>query len=126
MAEAMRQTPALSMAERQQSPTGPTPCASWIGKAEDAGVLGDGQRRGRQQHPPQAVRRGVSRLCVLADELAPLVFINGTDSKAMQMFTLAHELAQLWLGESGISDPGGGRLAEPGIELLVTPWRRNF
>jgi len=40
----------------------------------------------------------------IADPMAPLIFINTEDWSTAQLFTLVHELAHIWIGETGISN----------------------
>lgn len=71
---------------------------------------------------------------VLVDEYAPFMFINNADSKSAQMFTLAHELAHIWIGKSAgfdfrklqpANDPNEILCDKVAAELLVPENRFN-
>ena len=61
---------------------------------------------GNNTHRPLDVEefRGFS----INDDIAPLIFINGRDFKGAQIFTLAHEMAHIWAGVGGVSNPDYG------------------
>jgi Zn-dependent peptidase ImmA (M78 family) len=84
---------------------------------EKAGIIVSiNSRVGDNSHRPIEVED--CRGFVMIDPYAPFLFINGRDAESAQMFTLAHELAHLWIGHSAAFDFRRMQPADNPIEKL--------
>lgn len=112
----IREALSFDLEARRRMRTWEEALRQFIEQADDAGILVMvngvvGSNNYRKLDPDEF--RGFA----LADEYAPLIFINGADTKSAQMFTLAHEIAHIWLGETGLSDTDPVGLPAQRVEL---------
>jgi len=101
--------------QRGALPTWTQALSRFIDQVEDIGIVVMvngvvGNNPHRRLHPEEF--RGFA----LVDDRAPLIFINGADSISAKTFTLAHELAHIWLGKSGVTDSELFRLPNTRVE----------
>jgi len=111
----IRKTLCMDIDERNNLPTWTEALRRFITQADTIGILVMvngvvGSNNYRKLDPQEF--RGFA----LSDDIAPLVFINGADTKAAQMFTLAHELSHIWLGNSALSDAEASEIPNNEIE----------
>ena len=99
----VRQVVPFGVAARAEARTWEEALSVQIEQIENSGILV--MRSGivrNNTHRPLSVEE--FRGFALVDQYAPLIFINGRDALAAQMFTLAHELVHIWAGVSGVSN----------------------
>src|SRR6266545_5993696 len=111
----MRRALGFDIEQRRRIPTWTDALRLFIAQADEVGimVMCSGVVLNNNYRPLDPDEfRGFA----LSDNLAPLVFINGADTRAAQMFTLAHELAHIWLGQSAVSDTQASLVPEHEVE----------
>lgn len=73
-----------------------------IHRIEESGILV--MRQGDMGHYTRPLSVSEFRGFAIYDPIAPVIFINQADAPSARLFTLIHELAHVWIGQSGISD----------------------
>ena len=81
--------------------TSDNPIREWIDKAESIGIF---ISRTSFIHSRLKLDSEEIQGFTISDPYAPFVFVNSEDWDAPQLFTLVHELAHIWIAESGISN----------------------
>lgn len=78
-----------------------TPIREWIDAVEKNGIFVSRTSfiHSRLKLDPEELQG-----FAIADPYAPFVFVNSDDWNAPQLFTLVHELAHIWIAETGISN----------------------
>ncbi len=94
-------TLAFSLADFRAEPRPADAFAFLRRAAEAAGVFV--LLKGDMGSHHSAISLGTFRGFALADPIAPFIVINDRDAEAAWSFTLAHELAHIWLGRTGVS-----------------------
>ena len=77
------------------------PIKEWINAAETNGIF---VSRTSFIHSKMKLDSDELQGFAIADSYAPFVFVNSDDWNAPQLFTLVHEIAHLWIAETGISN----------------------
>ena len=80
------------------------PLKYWIDKAESKRIF---ITLSSNFHTRLKLDSDVFKGFAIADTFAPFIFINSEDWDHGQLFSLAHELAHIWIGVSGISNDTG-------------------
>ncbi len=83
-----------------------------------SGIVGNNTRR--------TINVNECRGFVLVDEYAPFMFVNSADAKAAQIFTIIHELAHIWIGQSAGFDIQRLLPADDPVELFCDSVAAEF